>query len=146
MVRPLQQKEQLMTTISLGYTIFYVHDVGATVAFFESAFGFERRMLTPENDYGELVTGATILAFVSLELAEENLGLAGGFVPPDGARPGAASITLVTSDIDAALEQAEVAGARPYVGVQTKPWGQSVAYVLGPSNLLIEIATPVSNA
>lgn len=132
-----------MTTISLGYTIFYVHDVAGTVAFFEAAFGFDRRMLTPENDYGELTTGSTTLAFVSLELAETNLNDAGGFVSPDSDRPGAASITLVAADPEAAVAAAIAAGAKPYVELQVKPWGQSVAYVLGPSNVLIEIATPI---
>lgn len=135
-----------MTALSLGYTIFYVHDVARTVAFFEAAFGFERRMLTPENDYGELATGSTTLAFASLELAETNLKDAGGFVSPANDRPCAASITLVASDPEAALKEAVAAGAQPYVGIQVKPWGQSVAYVLGPSNLLIEIATPITGA
>lgn len=70
MVRLLNSKKDApMSAVSLGYTIFYVQDVGATVGFFEAAFGLERRMLTPENDYGELETGSTTLAFASLELA-----------------------------------------------------------------------------
>ena len=134
-----------MSTISLGYTIFYVDDVGATVAFFETAFGLERRFVTPENDYGELNTGATTLAFVSIGLAKDNLGDAGGFVLPNEVQPAPASITLVTSDVAEAVAAAIAAGARNYVDVSEKPWGQTVAYVLGPSNLLIEIATPMSS-
>jgi len=133
-----------MSDISLGYTIFYVHDVGATVAFFETAFGFERRMLTPENDYGEIETGTTTLAFVSLELAGANLDDAGGFVHPDPARPGAASVTLITTNVEKVVDHAVTAGARRYVDPATKPWGQTVGYVLGPSNLLIEVATPIN--
>lgn len=41
-----------MTKVSLGYTIFYVDDVAATVSFFEAAFGLDRRFASPENDYG----------------------------------------------------------------------------------------------
>ncbi|MFT6290392.1 MAG: catechol 2,3-dioxygenase-like lactoylglutathione lyase family enzyme [Ilumatobacter sp.] len=134
-----------MSTISLGYTIFYVDDVGATVAFFERAFGLERRFVTPENDYGELVTGATTLAFVSIELAQANLAAAGGFVLPDTSKPSAASITLVTPDIEAAVDVAIAAGAASYVDPIAKPWGQTVAYLLGPSNVLIEIATPIAS-
>ena len=38
-----------MTTISLGYTIFCVHDVAQTVRFFTTAFGLEARFVTPEG-------------------------------------------------------------------------------------------------
>ena len=134
-----------MTQISLGYTIFYVGDVGETVAFFETGFGLERRMLTEENDYGELETGATTLAFVSFELATSNLDEAGGFQLPDAAQPGPASITLITSDLPAAFDKAVAAGARIYTEPLDKPWGQTVAYLLGPSNILIELATPVQS-
>lgn len=130
-------------TISLGYTIFYVDDVAQTVEFFTAAFGLEQRMLTPERDYGEVETGPTTLAFVSLDLAHSNLDTAGGFIEPDATQPGSASITLVTTDVAAAVAAAIEAGARSYVDPVAKPWGQTVAYVLGPSNLLIEIATAV---
>ena len=133
-----------MTTISLGYTIFYVNDVAHTVRFFTTAFGLELRFVTPENDYGEVETGATTLAFVSIELARANLDDAGGFVLPNATQPSPTSITLLTSDVEAAVTAANDAGARTYVAPTMKPWGQTVAYVLGPSNLLIEIATPVS--
>ncbi|MDW3178799.1 MAG: VOC family protein [Acidimicrobiia bacterium] len=130
-------------TISLGYTIFYVDDVEETVTFFTTAFGLERRFVTPENDYGEVDTGATTLAFVSIELAKTNLDTAGGFSPPDPARPAPVSITLLTSEVAETVEDAVAAGARRYVAPTEKPWGQTVAYVLGPSNVLIELATPV---
>ncbi len=142
-MRKTQRKAPMTPTISLGYTIFYVDDVEATVRFFVAAFGLEQRFVTPENDYGEVETGPTTLAFVSLELAKSNLDAAGGFLLPDDARPAPASITLVTSDVANTVEGAIAAGARGYVDPTLKPWGQTVAYVLGPSNLLIEIASPV---
>ena len=132
--------------VTLGYTIFYVSDVSATLAFFEKAFGFAQRMLTPENDYGELESGSTTLAFVSHELASANLDDAGGFVMPDPVKPAAASITLVVDDVRSALNDAVAAGGRHYVEPITKPWGQTVAYVLGPDNILVELGTPVTPA
>lgn len=132
-------------TTTLGYTIFYVEDVGECLTFFTEAFGFAQRMHTPENDYGELATGETILSFVSLELARANLEGAGGFVPPDASRPCPASVTLTTSDLQGVLASAVSAGARTYVDPVDKPWGQTVTYVLGPSNILIELATPVGD-
>lgn len=130
-------------TATLGYTIFYVHDVGTTLQFFVEAFGFSVRMHTPENDYGELETGQTVLAFVSIELAQANLDAAGGFATP-GAVPAPASITLVTDDVPLAVSAAIDAGASMYVEPEEKPWGQTVSYVLGPDKILIEIASPVA--
>lgn len=133
-----------MTKVSLGYIIFYVDDVAATVGFFETAFGLDRRFVTAENDYGEVETGTTTLAFVSLELARTNLDEAGGFVPPNENKPAPASITLVTTDVAGTVAAAIAAGGRTYTDPVVKPWGQTVAYVLGPSNLLIEVATPIA--
>jgi len=134
-----------MDKISLGYTIFYVDDVEATTTFFNEAFGLETRFVTPEKDYGEIETGPTTLSFVSLELAGTNLDAAGGFLPPNENLPSPVSITLVTSDVEATVGAAVNAGAKEYAAAKEKPWGQTVAYVLGPSNILIEIATPVAS-
>ncbi len=133
-----------MAKVSLGYIIYYVEDVARTVSFFEAAFGLDRRFVTEENDYGEIETGATTLAFVSLELAKVNLDEAGGFVAPNEDKPAPAAITLVTTDVGETVAAAIAAGGRAYTDPVDKPWGQTVAYVLGPSNLLIEVATPVA--
>lgn len=135
-----------MTTVSFGYAIFYVDDVGETLRFFENAFEMKTQLEFPENDYGELETGATTLAFVSIGLANSNLEAAGGFRVPGGGQPCAASVTLVTDQVEDAVAKAVAAGARSYVDPVEKPWGQTVAYVLGPSDLLIELATPVSQS
>ena len=62
-------------SISLGYVILYVKDVSASLAFYEVAFGLSRRFFHEDNGkaYGELETGATRLAFASLELASDHL-------------------------------------------------------------------------
>lgn len=131
--------------LSLGYVIFYVPDVPAALRFYNEAFEFETRMVTPEGDYGELNTGQSTLAFVSHELAETNLGASGGFRPLDPAEPPTgASLTLVTEDVAASVAAAVDHGARQYTEVVDKPWGQTVAYVIDPQGILIEIATAVS--
>ena len=53
-----------------AYTIIYVPDVSASLAFFQSAFGFQPRFVHESGTYGELETGATALAFAAHELAE----------------------------------------------------------------------------
>lgn len=132
-------------TVKLGYTIYYVDDVEATLSFFEQGFGLARRFLTPEGDYGELETGATTLAFASTELAASNLDSAGGFARlADAGGPGGFAITLICDDVPATIQSALDAGASRYVDPVQKPWGQQVAYVLDPNGALIEIATAVA--
>ena len=45
--------------MKFAYTIIYVPDVAASLAFFEAAFGFSRRFLHESGTYGELETGDT---------------------------------------------------------------------------------------
>ncbi|MBB4843275.1 catechol 2,3-dioxygenase-like lactoylglutathione lyase family enzyme [Paucibacter oligotrophus] len=45
--------------MNFAYTIVYVADVAASLAFFEQAFGLKRRFLHESGAYGELDTGAT---------------------------------------------------------------------------------------
>lgn len=131
-------------TVSLDYVIFYVPDVAAALRFYTEAFGFSQKLLTPEGDYGELDTGGTTLAFVANELASANLDGAGGFTPLDPDRPPVGAVpTLVTEDVAATVVAALAAGARPYTEPVDKPWGQTVAYVIDPQGILIELATPV---
>ena len=44
-----------------AYTILYVENVMETIEFYEKAFEFRRKFMTPENDYGELITGETTI-------------------------------------------------------------------------------------
>lgn len=130
--------------MSMGYVIGYVADVGASVDFYERAFGLARRFVGPDGDYAEMETGATTLAFAAESLAASNLAGAGGYASLDpAAPPPGVSITLITDDVPAGLQRALDAGARPYVDVTEMPWGQTVAYVRDPDGILVEIASPV---
>ncbi len=131
--------------MKLGYTIFYVEDVTASVHFFCEAFGMEKKFITPENDYGELASGETTLAFVSLGLATQNLAESGGFTaPPKEGAPLGAAVTLLTDDVEKAAKDAQAHGGTLYTAPTKKPWGQTVAYVLDPNRVLIEVATPMA--
>jgi lactoylglutathione lyase len=48
--------------IKFAYTILYVKDVDKTINFYEKAFGFARKFITPDNSYGELLVGETTLS------------------------------------------------------------------------------------
>ena len=51
--------------VKFGYTIVYVSNVNDTLSFFVKAFKMNRKFVTEENDYGELDTGETTLAFAT---------------------------------------------------------------------------------
>lgn len=128
--------------MKLGYTIAYVADVPASLAFFENAFGLTRRFLHEGGDYGELDTGATTLAFASLELGEANFE-GGVLAASESQRPLGMEIGLVTDEVAAAHARALAAGAVELTAPQTKPWGQTVSWVRCPAGILVELCTPV---
>ncbi|KPA92125.1 lactoylglutathione lyase family protein [Pseudomonas asplenii] len=128
--------------MKFGYTIVYVPDVAATLAFFGDAFGLATRFLDDSGDYGELETGATTLAFASRELADSNCEGGYHFCEPKH-KPLGIEIALVTDDVQAAHHKALAAGASEHAAVTRKPWGQVVSYVRCPSGTLIELCSPV---
>lgn len=126
--------------IRFGYTIVYVADVPATVAFWQTAFGLELRF-AHEAEYAELETGSTALAFATEAVATGN---AGPFQPNRPELPAAGfEVGLLTDDVPAAYGRAIGAGAVPVKPPSTKPWGQVVAYVRDPNGVLVELCTPV---
>jgi len=129
--------------MQLAYTIVYVDDVEASIAFFERAFGLARRFIAPGGGYGELQTGATALGFAQHDTARGNLGhdyVAAG----RSAAPLGMEIGLVTGDVPAAVQRAVAAGATLLADTATKPWGQVVAYVRTPDGTLVELCTATS--
>jgi lactoylglutathione lyase len=128
--------------VKLGYVILYVPDVPATIAFYERAFGLQRRFVHESGQYAELETGGTALAFASEGMAKQN-GLTVRFHRPkeDAA---AVEVALVTPDVEAAFERAVKAGAQAAQPPKQKPWGQTVAYVRDLDGVLVELCSPMS--
>lgn len=129
--------------MKLAYTILYVPDVTASLAFFEAAFGMKRKFLHESGTYGELDTGETTLSFAAHELGDMNFS--GGHVRADtSAQPLGFEIALVTADVAEAHTRAVAAGAREMAAPSVKPWGQTVSYVRCPDGLLVELCTAVT--
>lgn len=129
--------------MKLGYTIIYVADVAATVAFYERAFCLARRFVHDSGLYAEMETGATALAFAGEPMIAMN-GLAAR-VNRLCDLPAAFEIALVTDDPQGAYDIAVAAGAAAVKPPTAKPWGQTVAYVRDLNGCLVEIASPVAN-
>jgi catechol 2,3-dioxygenase-like lactoylglutathione lyase family enzyme len=124
-----------------GYTILYVADVPSSVEFYERALGQRRRFVHGSEQYAELETGETALAFAAHELAASNLP--GVYRPeePGDQRP-SFEVCFVTRDVQGAFDRAISEGAESVSPPQTKPWGQDVAYVRDPDGNLVELASP----
>ena len=133
-----------MNTPSLGYVILYVNDVTSSLAFYEKAFGLARRFFHDDNGkaYGELETGATRLAFASIALAREHLKQEIVAAAPDKS-PLGVEIALTTPEVPALFNRAVKAGATAVSEPETKPWGQTVAYLRDNSGHLVELCTPM---
>ena len=128
--------------IKFGYTILYVTDVEKTLSFYEKTFGFKRKFITPENEYGELNTGETTLSFATKKLAKSNLK--DGFIEsrlPN--KPLGMEIGIVTDNVAKLVETAKKNGATVIEPPTEKPWGQTVAYVRDGDGFLIEICSPM---
>ena len=128
--------------IKFGYTILYVENVEESIVFYENVFGFSRKFITPENDYGELLTGETTLSFASKKLASQNLQE--GFVESSlEDKPFAIEIGFITDDVPELVQKATTFGAVLVKEPTQKPWGQIVSYVRDLDGFLVEICTEV---
>ncbi len=125
-----------------GYTIIYVKSVKETIEFYEKAFGFQQKFVTPENDYGELISGETTIAFASIELGKSNFKKE--FVLTNGTeKPFGVEMAFVTENIESDFKKAIEMGANEFEPLTEKPWGQKVGYVRDNNGFLIEICTPI---
>lgn len=129
--------------VKLGYVILYVENVSQTIEFYERAFGFERKFVTPEGDYGELEPGDTTVAFASIELGNTNFR--NGFqIISNSDKPVGVELVFVTENIEADFNTALDEGAFEYEPLSRKPWGQTVGYLRDINGFLIEICTPIT--
>ena len=60
-----------------------------------------------------------------------------------GQKPFGIELGFTTDDVAALCGQAVNAGATILESPQTKPWGQTVAYIQDPNGFLLEICTPM---
>lgn len=129
--------------IKYSYTILYVKDLPATVDFYKLAFGFKLKFQSPENDYAELETGPTVLAFADLALGKSNFR--NGFKESSLAEvPFGIELAFTTSEVEKVMNNAIKHGAELLEKTVSKPWGQQVAYLRDINGFIIEICTPIS--
>lgn len=128
--------------LRFGYTIAYVPDVESSLAFFEKAFGLQRKFLHESGLYGELDTGSTTLAFAGHALGETHFPA--GFVKASlSSTPLGIELALLADDVVATHAHALTCGAKELAPPEEKPWGQTVSYVRCPDGLLVELCSPM---
>jgi len=128
--------------MKFGYTIIYVSSVVDTLEFYNKAFGFQTKFIHESEDWGELSTGETTLAFATHKMGDINLE--GKYHKADmNDMPLGVELSFITDDVETAFEKAVAAGASPYRKPEEKPWGQIVSYVRAMEGTIIEIATPI---
>ncbi|NQY44194.1 MAG: VOC family protein, partial [Legionellales bacterium] len=93
------------------------------------------------NQYAELETGNTSLAFASETLAKSN-GVDFSANNPKNQSPGF-EIGLVSNDLEHDFDFACKQGATPIKKPSKKPWGQIVGYVKDINGIIIEICSPI---
>ncbi|MBL1219945.1 VOC family protein [Chryseobacterium sp. L7] len=128
--------------IKFKYVILYVEDVEKSMNFYQDTFGTTIKFITPEKDYGELITGETTLSFASISLASSNIKQ--GFLSSKSVeKPFGIELGFTTDDVESLLEKAIKNGAVLYENIAVKPWGQKVAYIKDPDHYLVEICTEI---
>ena len=128
--------------IKFKYTILYVSDVTRSIQFYEQVFGFVRKFITPENDYGELITGETTISFSSHKLANTNL-TAGYTASSRLDKPFGIELGIVTDNVEDLVDKVWEFNGVIVEQPTIKPWGQTVSYVRDLDGFLIEICTPM---
>ncbi len=128
--------------MKFAYTILYVENVVETIEFYEKAFGFSRKSISPEKDYGELISGETTIAFASTELGNSNFK--NGFEKiTSSKKPFGVELAFTTENIETDFQNAVNSGATELKPLTEKPWRQKVGYVRDNNGFLIEICTPI---
>lgn len=128
-----------------AYTILYVENVPDTMKFYEHAFGFSQKFITPEKDYGELGSGETSIAFASIALGKSNFKKGFEKITNTG-KPFGVELAFTTVNIEKDFQQAIDAGATEFEPLTEKPWGQKVGYLRDNNGFLIEICTLIKPA
>jgi len=128
--------------LQYAYTILYVDDVLKTIEFYANAFGFKQKFLTPEKDYGEIVSGTTTLSFANIELGNSNFK--NGFTKSTNQeKPFGFELAFTTHEVEKVMENAIKNGAILLSKTVEKPWGQKVGYLRDINGFIIEICTPI---
>ncbi|MGI9253966.1 MAG: VOC family protein, partial [Thermomicrobiales bacterium] len=139
--RQLSHEQNEEGQMRYAWTVVAVEDVAGTIAFWERAFGLERRFVSEDGTYGELKTGETTISFAHPSISAGH-GVEVDVLRLEG-KPAGVELALATDDVAAAFARAVAAGAAALKEPEVMPWGQTVSWVRDPNGVLIELCTPI---
>ncbi len=126
--------------VTSSHTIFYVKNISKAIDFYESVFGSKLKFIHESNQYAEIETGITVIAFASEELGKSNFS--NGYIKHDMEHmPLACGIVFTVSNVEEFYEKALNMGGITVALPEQKPWGPLVAYVKDPNGVLIAIVS-----
>jgi|SRR5579872_3159758 len=117
-----------------GYTILIVDNVVKSLEFYEKTFGLVRKFVTPGNEYGELNTGSTTLAFAIKQVSMMKNSV-------EDNKCNSVVLSFKSDDVDGDFELALTNGATKVSPPEKKPWGQTSCAVRDINGVLVEIGT-----
>ena len=124
--------------MKLSHVTLLVQDVPRSVAFYEQAFGLQKRFIHESDQFAEMDSDGIALHFAASAAVKANLP--SGFQENSPANlPAGIEICLTTDDVAAAFAAAVNAGATAYAEPKVMFWGQTIAYVRDLDGILIEI-------
>jgi lactoylglutathione lyase len=127
----------------LGFVILYTADVAKKMAFYERAFGLQKKRVAEGEVYGEM-HGDVPLQFVREDFAKAYIP---DFVANRLERPPAAiEIGFLLDDVPAAYQRAIDAGCTSIASPEKRPWGPTIAFVRDDEGVLVELCSRTSPA
>jgi len=124
--------------VKFAKTIVYVEDAGASLKFFEQAFGFKATYYG--NGYGEVETGGdSKISFADYAVGQSHLSEVGA--------PGRVGfeLSLVSETVEEDFKRAVAAGAEALKEPEQTPWGQVSSYLRLPDGTVVDLASPATS-
>ena len=118
-------------------TILAVEDLAESLAFYKAAFGWPLKVEVPVYAEFELPKGQR-LGLYEREAFGKNTGAAPARIPAGALAP--TELYFYTSDVHAAIERLERAGARLLSALSERAWGDEAVYFADPTGNVVVIA------
>ena len=122
--------------LAMKYVILYVTNFDKSMEFYKNILGLAVKM--QQGTYVEFDTGHTTLAINTRQSVAELTGLD---VLESNRSSKTFEVGFVVDDVEETVETLRQKGVTIVKEPVTKPWGQTVAYVLDPDGHYIEICT-----
>jgi lactoylglutathione lyase len=125
----------------LGHVVFYVRELEPVLRFMQVVLDWTPSLIAPDTTYVEYCIEGKVLAFACVSIMPTYLGvepLALEALAPLGLGHGG-QLSVVVADLTSVADKAVAAGATIIKPPNVMPWGHTVAFVLTPFNLLLEL-------